>query len=128
MENQHRQELINGMKELSQNGFKCFILKENPSFLYGFMITPEDNILYIQRDSFKWRGWSVSLNYKPGKKTGSGCQCFAEPFEKITTNIILRAEKEGLSFAHKLKANLYNSSEEYLENLWNFEEYEEVTE
>lgn len=127
MDNQWREELIDSMKELTQDGFRCFILKENPSYLYGFMITPSDNILYIQRDSFKWRGWTVSLNYRPGNKTGSGCQCFEEPFEKITTNIILRAEKEGLSFAHKLKANLYKNSEEYLENLWNSENYEEVT-
>lgn len=124
---EYRQELINSMQELSKNGFKCFVLKENPSYMYGFVITPNDNIIYIQRDNFVWSGWSPSLKYKPNQKTGSGCQCFEEPIEKITPELMLEAEKEGLKFARKLKATLYNNSNEFLEKLWNKSEYEEVT-
>jgi len=127
MKNDYRQELIEGMKELVKNGFKCFIKKEDPSYLYGFMITPQDNVLYIQRDSFEWRGWTTTLQYKPSKKNGSGCFCFEEPFQRITVETILEAEKEGLNFARKLRATLYNNSEEYLKNLWNSFDYEEVT-
>jgi hypothetical protein len=124
--NDYRQELINVMQELAKNGFKCFILKENPSYLYGHVITPNDNVIYIQRDSFHWRGWTFSLQYKPGKKTGSGCQCLEEPVNTITVDIILRAEKEGLAFARRLKATLYKNSQEYIEKLWNKSEFEEV--
>ena len=124
---EYRQELINSMQELSKNGFKCFVLKENPSYMYGFVITPNDNIIYIQRDFSKWRGWTMSLQYKPSKKNGTGCQCFEEPIEKITLELILEAEKAGLNFARRLKATLYNNSNEYLEKLWNKSEYEEVT-
>ena len=45
--------------------------------LYGFMVTPNDNVLYIQDSS--WRG---DINIKPSRKTGSGCQCFEEPFRQ----------------------------------------------
>jgi len=126
MREQYRQELIEGMKELSKNGFRCFIHKKDPSFLFGFVITPNDNVIYIQRDSYEFRGWSTSLNYVPSRENGSGCQCFEEPFQDITTDIILEAEKEGLRFARKLKAKLYNNSEEYLKNMWHPEDYEEV--
>lgn len=126
MDNNYRQELINAMQELSKNGFKCFILKERPGFMYGYVITPSDNIIYIQRDSFRWRGWTFSLQYKPNRKTGSGCQCLKEPVNTITADIILKAEKEGLLFARKLKVTLYKNSQEYTEKLWNKSEFEEV--
>lgn len=124
--NNHREELVNSMQGLSKNGYKCFILRENPSFLYGFAITPSDNIIYIQRDSFHWRGWTFSLEYKPSKKTGSGCQCLENPVQEITPEIIREAENQGLAFARRLKATLYNNSEEYIKKLWNREEYEEI--
>lgn len=124
--NNHREELVNSMQGLSKNGCKCFILRENPSFLYGFAITPSDNIIYIQRDSFHWRGWTFSLEYKPSKKTGSGCQCLENPVQEITPEIIREAENQGLAFARRLKATLYNNSEEYIKKLWNREEYEEI--
>lgn len=126
MEDNYRQELINAMETLAKEGFKCFILKNDPSFLYGYVITPNDNIIYIQRDTFKWRGWTFTFKYIPSKKTGSGCQCLEEPVTEITKEILLQAEKEGLEFARRLKAKLYNSSEQFLDNLWNKSEFEEV--
>ena len=122
----YRQELINSLKELSIEGFRCFILKENPSFLYGFIITSSDNVLYIQRDAFKTRGWTLTLEYKPSKKNGTGCQCFDNPFETITKDIVLQAEQEGMLFAKKLDAELYENSNEFIEKLWNLSEFGEV--
>lgn len=130
MKNNYREELINSMKELSKEGFKCFILKEKPGFMYGYIVTPSDNIIYVQRDSFAWRGWTFSFKYVPSQKTGNACQCLEEPVETITKDIILQAEKEGLQFARKLKATLYKSSEEYFSNknhFWNPSEFEEIT-
>lgn len=126
MKNNYREELINSMKELSKEGFRCFILKENPSYMYSYVITPSDNILYIQRDSFEWRGWTVTLKYVPSQKNGSGCQCLEEPFETITKEVILQNEVEGLQFARKLKAVLYKSSAEYFKKTWDTSEYEEI--
>jgi hypothetical protein len=126
MKNTFRNELIQSMEELTKNGFKCFILKENCSYLYGFIITHNDNIIYIQRGSFKFLGWNTTLKYKPSQKTGNGCGCLDNPFQKITTDIILQSEKEGLQFARKLKANLYKSSEEFFETLWNKEDMIEI--
>jgi hypothetical protein len=127
MKKEYRQELINAMQELNKNGFKCFILKERQDgFMYGYVITPSDNVIYIQRDAYHWRGWTFSLKYKPGRDTGTGCQCLEEPVNNITVDIILQAEQEGLKFARKLKANLYKNSQEYKKNLWNKSEYEEV--
>jgi len=126
--NEYRQELIDSMKELSKDGFKCFILKENPTYLYGYIVTPNDNVIYTQRDNFAWRGWTFSLKYKPNRNTGNGCQCLEEPINKITTESILQAEKEGLVFATKLKANLYKNSEEFInKDLWNKERFEEIS-
>ena len=125
MRNENREELILSMQELTENGFRCFILKENPSYLYGIIITPSDNILYIQRDNFNM-GWIVSLQYKPSAKNGTGCQCLEDPFWKITPKNILECEKQGLAFAQRLSAKLYKNSKEYISNLWNRENYEEV--
>lgn len=124
--NEYRQELISAMQDLTKNGFKCFILKEKSDYMYGHVITPNDNVIYIQRDTFHWRGWTFSLQYKPSKNTGSGCQCLEEPVNAITVETILQAEKEGLAFAKKLKATLYKNSQEYIEKLWNKSEFEEV--
>ena len=124
--NNYREELVSSMQELSKNGYRCFIRKENPSYMYGFIITPNDNIIYIQRDSFDWMGWTFSLKYKPSQKNGSGCGCFENPVQEITLEIIQEAEKQGLMFARRLKATLYNNSEEYIKKLWNKEEYEEI--
>jgi hypothetical protein len=122
MEN-YREELLKGMKELIKENFKCYILKENNSFLYGFIITPKDNIIYIQR---AYLGWITTLKYIPSKDTGSGCNCLEEPFQTITKDIIVESEREGLIFAKKLKAQLYKNSNEFINKLWNKSEYEEV--
>jgi len=124
--NEYRKELVDAMENLSKEGFKCFILKENSNYMYGYVVTPKDNIIYIQRDTFNWRGWTFSLQYVPSRQTGSGCQCLEEPVHEINAEIILQAEQEGLKFARKLKAKLYNSSQEFFENKWNIADLEKI--
>lgn len=126
MKEQYRKELINIMEELVENGFRCFILKEDNHYVYGFVISPSDNVLYIQRDSFEWRGWTITLKYWPDKNNGGGCLCFENPITDITPELMFEAEREGLDFAHKLGATLYNNSDEFFENLWNIHEFEEI--
>lgn len=113
------------MSKLSKEGFKCFILKENKNYCFGYVITPSDNVLYIQRESYNM-GWDISLKYKPSRQTGNGCSCNDRPFQDITKEDILQAETSGLQFAYRLGAKLYKSSEEFLKQLWNPEQYEQV--
>ena len=122
----NRDELIEGMKELTRNGYKCFMLKEDPLHTFGFVVTPKDNVIYIQPNNFHM-GWETTLKYKPSTKNGNGCRCLTEPFINITTDNIIKSENEGLIFARKLGATLYKSSSEYIDNLWNKGNYEEVT-
>jgi len=116
---EYRAKLIESMKDLAANGYKCFIEPEDSQYLYGHVITPLDNVLYVQRDSFDWRGWTFSLQYVPGRKNGSGCGCLEDPVNDLSLAIWERAEREGLAFARKLGATLYESSEKWLADRWN---------
>ena len=118
-----RQELLKGLKSLLSHGYKCYVLKGRE---YGFIVTPKDNIIYIQKEHFG--GWKTSLQCKPSQKIGSGCQCLEEPFFDITVENIEKSEKEGLIFAHKLCAQFYKNSNYYFANYWEKEALTEVTE
>ena len=84
---------------------------------YVFAITPNDNILYVQRGEFG--GWEISLRYTPSRKNGSGCRANDnQPYNAITLDILQEAERENLAFARKLKATLYKSSEEWRRGYW----------
>jgi len=120
---QQREDLKNILSELSQEGFECFITKRNDSS-YGYAITPNNNVLYIECDYFY--GYNISLQYKPSKKNGSGCRCNEEPITEINSDIILQQEKSGLAFAWKLKADLYNSSEEFFNKYWDKDNLEQL--
>lgn len=119
-----RQELINFMEKASLKGYQCFILKEDPSYLYGFFITPNDNVLYIQRDYFS--GWTFTLKYVPSRQNGQGCQCLESPVSNLSITILEQAEREGLQFAYKLKAELYKNSQQFLKKLWNPDSYIQI--
>lgn len=116
--NIYRNELIEAMKKLTEQGFKCYILKANPSYMYGFIITPSDNIIYVQRDNYNG-GWDFGFKYIPSKENGSGCGCFERPVYQITSDIILQAEKMGLSYAQRLGVKFYVNSDAFLKQLWN---------
>lgn len=119
-----RLELINFMREASQKGYQCYILKEDPFYLYGFFITPNNNIIYIQPESFG--GWTFTLKYIPSQKNGSGCQCLENPVSNLSIEILEQAEKEGLQFARQLKAKLYQNSDQFLKKLWNPDSYIQI--
>jgi hypothetical protein len=116
-------ELIEGMKKLSKEGFKCYIYDGET---WGYFITPQDNVIYIQRDTFEWRGWTTSLQYIPNRDSGSGCRCEEEPFQAITKEQILECEVEGLKLARRLKAELYKSSNQWFNKYWNKEKLIEI--
>lgn len=122
-----REELTEAMKTLTSKGFTCYLLKENKDgYLYGYIVTPNRNVIYIQQDDYRM-GWMFSLQYVPSRSTGGGCGCLDNPVWDITEEIILKAEREGLAFARKLKATLYASPEKWLADYWHPEDLEQIT-
>ena len=84
---------------------------------YVFAITPNDNVLYVQRGEFG--GWEISLKYTPSRKNGSGCRANdMQPYAEITPAILEEAERENLKFAQQLRATLYKSSDEWKRGYW----------
>jgi len=110
-----KSELILIMQMLAQHGYKCFTTTKGE---YGFIITPSDNVLYIQRDTYWWQGWTFSLAYIPSTKNGSGCGCLEDPVQEVDVATVERAESEGLSFALRLGAELYRDSDSWMRKYW----------
>lgn len=127
MSTEYYDELKVILLDASKHGAECYIYCDKKGdFLWGKILTEKVNVLYIQRDSFKWRGWTFSLRYKPSKKNGSGCECFEEPLQEVSYDDILRAEMEGLEFARKLGATLYTDGRKELESSYRFDYMERV--
>ncbi len=122
----YREEMRQSMLELSKNGYKCYMV-DRDGFLYGFMVTPSDNVLCVQRNVWAYRGWDFAFQYVPSQKTGSGCGCLEDPAPDMSIETVQRAEKEGSNFAYRLKAIRYKSSEAWLKNYWKKEELIPVT-
>ena len=102
-------------------GYK--VLK-NPKRNYFHVITPSDRVIYVQLDEFF--GMDANLEYKPSRKTDSGCRCNEEPFYNITPELMKELEEDGLKFARQLKATHYKTSDEWLERYWEKDELETV--
>jgi len=89
---------------------------------YFYIITPADNVLYIQNGDFS--GLNASLEYQPSRDTGSGCRCNEEPFYTIDAATLEELEKAGLQFAKELKAKLYSTSAAWLSKYWEADKLE----
>lgn len=101
---------------LKIEGYKIF---RNPERNYFFVVTPSDNILYIENNYFF--GLNISLQYIPSQKTGSGCSCLDSSdgyTGELTKESLIRFENNGLNFARRLHANLYKSSNDFFNNYW----------
>ena len=111
------------------DGYKVF-KTTSLNYHYFFVITPSDNILYIQLDEFF--GMCASFEYQPGPNTGRGCGCGCGKgserlrFYEITRELLEELEKDGLYYARRLKANLYKNSDEWRAGYWDFKNLEEV--
>ena len=116
-----REELINAMQKLTKQGFRCFIVK-NSDYVYGNIITPSDNVLYVQ---WEWIGWRFSFCYVPSRNNGSGCRCIKQAFPEVNASVVLQNEQEGLAHARKLKATLFKSSKDFFD-AWHRESLVEV--
>lgn len=103
-----------------ENGYKAYECTRSDS-AYGWIITPQNNIVYIQKGDFF--GCDMSLKYVPSRQTGTGCRCNEEPLTEINLAVLKGIEMEGLNFARRLGAKLYNKTqvENYFTNHWDKE-------
>ena len=121
---ENRKYLLESLDKLSSAGYRCYITKENrddtPPALqfgcYGYVITPNDNILSVQADYYG--GWNFTFMYLRTQVNGVGCQCFEETVGEVNLETVQRAEYEGSLFASRLKAKRYSSPEAWLRGYW----------
>lgn len=86
---------------------------------YAFIVTPKANVLCVQRATWG-EGFIFTFNYKPSRKCGTGCSCHDKDtwdwgLKAVTIKGIEELEEEGYRYAKRLRAELYESSEEFLE-------------
>lgn len=107
------------VEELKKEGYKVYKIEPKYAYdnAYYFVITPSDNILYVEKGYYY--GWKVALEYIPSN-CGTGCSCNKddEPVEEITLDNIKELEAEGLEFAKKLNAPMYKNSSQWLNKYW----------
>ncbi|WP_270324952.1 hypothetical protein [[Eubacterium] hominis] len=118
---QMKQELL----RLKEYGYEIYA-SENRYYNWFFVVTPNKNILYIQKgDLF---GFNVSLEYIPSNEYGSGCACNDndEDVKYMDLQTIQELEKEGLELAHELGAQLYKNIEQAKKHIYKFEEFKKL--
>ena len=113
--------LFNAVTELTKHGYKAY---DVGSETYCFIVTPSDNVLYVQAEQFG--GYNFSLQYRPSRECGTGCQCLEEPVSTIDLETVIKAEQEGLAFANRLHAPRWNNSEEWANKYWNKDKMTEI--
>ena len=100
----------------AKNGYKAYEVEGHDTF--GFLITPDDNILTVNRGI--WGGISFSFDYVPSREHGQGCSCCDDTIWECDIDMLKTLEAEGKAFALKLGAKLYSSSKEWYDSCyWN---------
>lgn len=118
-----RVEMINETaKAISK--FKGYRVLKSDSDNYFFVITPQDNVIYIQ--CAEYSGMNASLAYQPSAQNGGGCRCNDEAFYSMTQDLLILLERKGLAFAKYLGAKLYSKSEDWLKQYWDRDSLKEI--
>ena len=113
--------LFDAITELTKQGYKAY---DVGSDTYCYIITPSDNVLYVQAERFG--GYSFSLQYRQSRECGTGCHCLDNPVSVIDVETVQKAEQEGLAFANRLHAPRYSNSAEWAKKYWNKEKMSEL--
>lgn len=101
------------LKMAMKNGYKALMCKGKEG--YGFLITPNGNVMMINEEYFS--GYNISLKYVPSAKSGTGCAAYDEynaPTE-YTMELIEEKEQELLKWARRMKVEFYASPEAFIE-------------
>jgi len=110
-------DLAGFLKMAVSNGAKTAYISNDKSFLYGFVIMPDDVVLEITKGNFD--SWQVCYPYIPCKHAGSGCQVLSD-LALVSWDNLLLSEKEGLILAHKYNARPYLNSDEWKKYCWSY--------
>lgn len=110
---EYRSELLGFLQEIQKEGYTSYITKKDTISAYGHIISPSGKIFYIQRNNFESFGWTISIQYKPSKKYGSGSNCRDVPSGKLSIEYLKTCEQ------CKEPENLkYKTTSEFIENNW----------
>ena len=102
-------ELHTALKKLTTQGYTCYISKPGrcPD---GIIVTPSNNVLYVERSAqYNW-GWEISLRCLPSQH-GVACYGLPEPVEELNLHEVKRAETACLQLAKRIGAKPYSSDE-----------------
>lgn len=102
-------------KTLIPYGYKCFIV-DNPRYDYGYVITPSDNVMYVEWTPHN--AFNVSLEYVPSRENGTGCSTISS-FNKLSVEVFKEYEQECISFAKSLGVKMYPNSTAWLHTYYN---------
>ena len=104
------------------DGCQCWITEANCiGECWGLIGTPRGNLLNVFYEPFE--GYAFTLRYHPNSKTGSGCQCMEKGLYQVTPEDIREAERDGVVFAKKIRANLYTGLDEALSDVYDIGKY-----
>ena len=104
--------------------FEGYKVLKSDSDNYFFVITPQDNIIYIQ--CAEYSGMNAILEYLPSSQNGSGCRCNDEAFYSMTPDLLILLERNGLAFAKRLGAKLYRTSNDWFDKYWDKDSLKEI--
>lgn len=104
--------------------FESYRVLKSDSDNYFFVITPQDNVIYIQ--CAEYSGMNAALEYQPSTQNGGGCRCNDEAFYSMSLDLLILLERNGLAFANRLGAKLYSKSEDWLKQYWDRDSLKEI--
>lgn len=103
------------LKKVKSEGLRVFINRSSDC-AYGIM-TDGINIIYVQFSEYGI-GFKTTFDYIPSEKNGSGCSTLERGYEykELSKEVFDEAVKVGKNLAHKYRAKLYKSFEQYFKD------------
>ncbi len=114
-----RMGIVSILKTAKANGCECYVTPGDDAYNYGFIIFPDNTVMYVQNGDF-W-GFDFTIEYIPSRQNGSGCRCNDESVSIVDWEELLEQKRKGLTFANELGAKLYKSADEWKRKHWNFD-------
>lgn len=113
------------LEELKKYGYEIYV---SDKYTWAYIITPSNNILYIEENHFY--GYDVSFEYIPTDGCGDGCSCKGPKQDRVEPTIITidlesiqKAERNGSNFAWKLGAKRYKNVAQWFDGMWFKEDF-----
>lgn len=121
---QERMGVVAILKMAKENGCECYVTPGDDAYNYGFIIFPDEVVMYLQNGDF-W-GYDFSIEYIPSREHGSGCRCNEESITVVDWDELLHQKAEGLAYARKLGVRLYPSAATFKAKHWNFDKMVQI--